>query len=284
MIEIEIRYEATYQYEDTASFSPHLVRLLPRNGFAVRTDRSRITTNEGTDVQYRQDIFDNLVAYCFYPKELDHLTYKLELDLRLEEKNPFHFLLASHALNVPFTYTPEEASVLSAYIVPRQPLSSIPAALDRPTREIPTVEWLVGLNSWLHENIEYERRDEGEAYAPEQTLSLMKGSCRDYSVLAVEVLRYHGLAARLVSGFSWEEELPEEDRRAENALHAWVETYLPGAGWVGLDPTNGIFCGHHFIATAVGLTPAHIAPVHGHYYGKKTINSTLTTNLSIRRK
>ena len=86
---------------------------------------------------------------------------------------------------------------------------------------------------------------------------------------------------RLASGYLWEDQSGSGPGHAQNAFHAWVETYLPGAGWVGLDPTNGIVCEDHFLATAVGLSAADIAPIVGHYYGKETIDSVLTTSLDI---
>jgi len=98
--------------------------------------------------------------------------------------------------------------------------------------------------------------------------------------LMVEALRQNGVAARLVSGYLWED--PSLVRRvADDALHAWVEAYLPGAGWVALDPTNGVFCDHHAIPTAAGLTPDDIAPVSGTYYGERQIPSQLATRLKI---
>lgn len=281
-MKLAIRYSAVYQYEEKASLSPHIVRLFPRQNFSLQTDRISFTTTEGTDVQKRLDLFDNLIANCFYPESIDRMIYKLELDLTLEERNPFHFLLASHSLEIPFTYLPEEAAILDAYRQANPKLGPLPNELDKPAKPVPTVELISHLVTWLHKNITYERREEGEAYESAVTLQGAKGSCRDYAVLLVDVLRHHGLAARLVSGFLWEDPDDEDlERRAENALHAWVETYLPGAGWVGLDPTNGVFCDHHFIPTAVGLTSAQIAPVSGSYYGKKIIKSTLDTTLSI---
>lgn len=281
-MKLAIRYSAIYQYGEKASLSPHIVRLFPRQNFSLQTDRIAFATDSSADVQKRQDLFDNLIASCFFPQPLERMEYHLELDLTLEPRNPFHFLLDSQSLQVPFSYLPEQIAVLGSYMQPSEELGSLPAPLSKASAAKPTVDFLNTLNFWLHENIAYERRDEGEAYAPTFTLQQAKGSCRDFAVLMVELLRHHGLAARLVSGFLWEDETEDLERRAENALHAWVDTYLPGAGWVGLDPTNGVFCDHHFIPTAVGLTPAQIAPVAGHYYGRKKIDSKLDTTLTVQ--
>lgn len=279
---IAIRYRAVFQYEAKASFSPHIVRLFPRSAVGTHVNRTRFTSPGSAEPQYRQDLFDNVVAKCFYPEEMERLEYTLEIDMTVEERNAFNFLLDAHVLEAPFTYKEDELFLLETYLKPRQAVERLPEALEPPRgRKVPTVEAIMGINAWLHENITYERREEGEAYAPDETLRLMQGSCRDYSVLLAEVLRRWGMASRLVSGYLWEEDLPDSPRRAENALHAWVETYVPGAGWLALDPTNGVLCDHHFIPTAVGLAPEHIPPVHGHYYGKQTIASKLDTQLAI---
>lgn len=278
---VAVRYQANFQYEEPVSLSPHIFRIFPRRDMAVQVDRSEFYTHTSADVQQRQDLFDNLVATCFYPDPLDRLEFHLAMDLTLTPRNPFHFLLDSHAMEVPFCYQAREAEVLAPYLTPRSAGISWPAALQPPASPKPTVDTLVALNFWLHKNISYERREEGDPLPVAQTLRESKGSCRDFAVLMAEVLRAHGVAARLVSGFLWEDGIPQEERRADNALHAWVEGYLPGAGWVGMDPTNGVLCDHHFLPTAIGLAPSDISPIAGHYFGKKTIASTLETTLSI---
>lgn len=278
---IAIRYHAAFQYAEPAGFSPHVARLFPRRDMSVQVRRAEFSTHATADVQHRQDLFDNLVATCFYPEMLDRLEFHLALDLTLAPRNPFHFLLDSRAMELPFSYDPQETEVLSPFLTRREPGAPLPGPLQPRSAARPTVETLVALNQWLHLNITYERREEGDPLPVEQTLGEQKGSCRDFAVAFAEVLRAHSVAARLVSGFLWEGGVAEEERRAENSLHAWVEGYLPGAGWVGMDPTNGVFCDHHFLPTAIGLTPADIAPVTGHYYGQKTIASTLATTLTI---
>jgi len=280
-MKVAVRYQANFQYEEPVGLSPHIFRIFPRRDMVVQVDRSEFHTHASADVQQRQDLFDNLVAACFYPGPLDRLEFHLTLDLTLTPRNPFHFLLDSHAMELPFHYQAREAEVLAPYLAPRAVGIAWPGALQPPTSPRPTVDTLVALNRWLHENVAYERREEGDPLPVEQTLRESKGSCRDFAVLMAEILRAHGVAARLASGFLWEDGLPHEERRADNALHAWVEGYLPGAGWVGMDPTNGVFCDHHFLPTAIGLSPSDIAPITGHYFGKKTIASTLETTLSI---
>ncbi|MFY8215253.1 MAG: transglutaminase domain-containing protein [Chthoniobacterales bacterium] len=279
-MKIAIRYQANYIYEEAASFSTHRVRLFPRADLFGRVERIEFQTDASADVQFRRDLFDNITANCFYPEKLSVLPYQLEIDLELKERNPFHFLLESRALRVPFDYLPTEQFVLAPFLK-KDPGLKLPTGL-RPGAPLPTVEALVTLNRWIFENFDYTRRDEGDAWSAEETLQRKCGACRDFAVLFAEVLRHHGIAARLASGFLWEPpDFDVADRRAEGALHAWVEAYLPGPGWIGLDPTNGILCDHHFITAAVGITPADVSPVDGHYFGKKTIGSHLESALSI---
>lgn len=280
-MKIAIRYSAVYQYEEKVSLSPHLARIFPRHDLFIHVDRTSFSTIAKADVQYRQDLFGNLIAYCFYPQAHDRLTFDLELDLTIEPKNAFHFLIDSHALSLPFQYRAEEREVLSPFLKTSPDAIQLPQPLLQGSAR-PTVETLVNLCHWLRENIEYERRDEGEAYDPATLLDRMKGSCRDFAVLMAEVLRQNGVAARLTSGFLLGGSEDGEFQNAENAMHAWVEAYLPGAGWIGLDPTNGVFCDHHFIPTAAGISTADIAPILGHYYGKKVVASTLESNLTVK--
>lgn len=277
---ISVRYSAQFEYAQDASFSPHRVRLFPRHALFVNIERIAFSTHPSADVQYRHDLFDNLTATCVYPEALKTLEFELEFDASIHAWDPFKFLLDSHALKLPFEYRPEEAAVLGPFRRKRFKTGALPAALT-PASPRPTVEAIVDMISWLHENIEYERREKGDAFSPRTTLERQKGSCRDFAVLLAEVLRTHGLAVRLASGYLWEDKSGTDLEHAQNAFHAWVETYLPGAGWVGLDPTNGILCEHHFLATAMGLSADDIAPIVGHYYGKETIASVLTTSLDI---
>ena len=280
-MKLSIRYEATYSYGEPASLSPHSVRVFPRTDLFVKLGHTAFATHPTADVQWRRDICDNLIAYCFFSEPVEELPVRLELDLDVQERNPFHFLLDSRGLKLPCEYLPDERLILRAFLEP-EPSLSLPSPL-MPGAARPTVETLVTLNRWIHENLAYERRDEGVPFTPSETLRRGAGSCRDFGVLLAEVLRWNGVAARLASGFVWEGDKAEADRRAESALHAWVEAYLPGAGWIGIDPTNGVFCDHHFVTTAVGLRPADISPVAGTYFGNQRITSTLVTRLEIKK-
>jgi transglutaminase-like putative cysteine protease len=276
-VKIQILYQTQYSYAEPVSFSLHLFRLFPRTERHVTVRSTQFQTNIGAAVSFRRDLFDNEIASCFYPGKSALLAANLQIALDVEEKNAFGFLLESRALELPFAYTSEEARVLAPY------LSSSPGIQlpfwQKPTARRPTVETLVELNSSIHDALQYERREEGAARSAEETLSLGSGACRDFAVLMAESLRSLGLAARLVSGYLCE--FGEGEKRAEGALHAWVETYLPGAGWLGLDPTNGVLCNHYHLTTAVGLTAADISPVLGDYYHSTRVHADMSSSLQI---
>jgi transglutaminase-like putative cysteine protease len=277
---LRIIYRAEYRYAEPVSFSPHVIRLFPRESRGLRVESSVFSTNGSAVVQWRRDLFDNLTARCFYPDAERSLGLACDAELVVQEYNPFEFLLESRALRWPVEYDPREAAALASYRTCH--VNVWPDELS-PTDGSDTVESIVMMNQWIHANIAYERREEGEAFAPRETLQRGRGACRDTAVLLAAILRFHGLGARLVSGYLWESTSDVSARRADSALHAWTEVYLPGAGWLGLDPSNGVLSDHHYAAAAVGLAPEDIAPVTGLYYGDYPVPGDLEVSLTVQR-
>ena len=280
-MKLGLRYQTTYRYEEPVGFSPHHVRLFPRSDRFSRVRRLDFTTTPKGTVRYSRDVFENTVASCFFPERSKELEFRLAINLDLDEKDPFHFILGSGAVELPFEYDPAIAPLLEPYRTRSTKDRLTVPGWEPPTirKRRPTVKALVELNKTLHECIGYERREEGAAMSPADTLRRGRGACRDVTVLLAEILRQMGLAARLTSGYLRESDA--ETRRAEGSLHAWTEVFLPGAGWIGLDATNGVFCNHNFIGAAVGLTPADITPISGIYFHKKQIPAQMTSKLQL---
>lgn len=279
-MKLGLRYETVYRYEEPVSFSPHEVRLFPRADRFSRVRRLGFKVNGDAAVRFSRDVFDNIVANCFFPARLPELRFDVEIDLDLEEKDAFDFILSAYAVEMPFVYEPEVARILAPYLQ-RQTTDDLAVPGWKPPAEERkgTVSSLVALVHALHECIGYQRREEGAALSPAETLRLGRGACRDVAVLLAEVLRAAGLAARLVSGYLRENE--SESRRAEGSLHAWTEVFLPGAGWVGLDGTNGVLCNHNFIAAAVGLLPGEVTPISGSFFHERKFTATMTSRLEL---
>lgn len=270
-----------YRYEKPVSFSPHKIRLYPRTDPTIITHRLQTLTNIPSDVQYRRDLYDNLIANCYFVEPANTLELRVQLELELWPKNPFHFVLAPYAVDLPFSYAETEARVLAPYreVLPADELDS--EEIWHPDGKRGTVDALVDLAQTLHSEISYEVREDGEARPPSRTLELRSGACRDTALLAASILRRMGLAVRLVSGFLCEFQIEVRDRRADSALHAWIEVFLPGAGWVGVDPTNGTFCDHRFIPTAAGVLMSDIAAVEGSYFGNEKVPSEFQAKLDL---
>ena len=283
-MKLGVRYETAYRYPDPVNFSTHEIRLFPRSDTFVRTRRQDFRTNDGASIRFGRDVFDNCVATCTFSRPATELNFHLELDLELVERNPFDFLLAPEALSLPFSYRPELWQVLAPFqnAVAADPLEIPRWEMPRAGSPRPTVAALTALNRTLHECIGYERREEGPARPAAETLRLGRGACRDVAVLLAAILRQLGLAARLTSGYLREGEEVQE-RRAEGSLHAWTEVYLPGAGWVGMDATNGVFANHNFIAAAVGIEPADVTPIHGSFYPPQETAAQMTSRLQLVR-
>jgi len=280
-MKLGLRYQTTYRYDEPVGFSPHDVRLFPRSDRFSRVRRLDFTATPKATIRYSRDVFENTVASCYFPERSKELEFRLAINLDLDEKDPFHFILESGAVEMPFEYETGIAKFLAPYRERRvKERLSVPG-WEPPTnkKRRGTVETLAELNQRLHECIGYERREEGAALSPAETLRLGRGACRDVAVLLAEILRQMGLAARLTSGYLRESD--SETKRAEGSLHAWTEVFLPGAGWIGLDATNGVFCNHNFIAAAVGLTPGDITPISGVYFHKRRIPAQMTSRLQL---
>ena len=280
-MKLGLRYQTTYRYEEPVGFSPHEVRLFPRSDRFSRVRRLDFTTTPKATIRYGRDLFENTVAACYFPERSKELTFRLAINLDLDEKDPFHFILEPNAVEMPFEYDERTRDLLAAYRKTQVKQELKVPGWEPPSRKKRrgTVETLVDINKRLHECIGYERREEGEALSPAETLRLGRGACRDVAVLLAEILRQMGLAARLTSGYLRESD--SETKRAEGSLHAWTEVFLPGAGWVGMDATNGVLCNHNFIGAAVGLTPGDITPISGAFYHPKRIPAQMTSKLEL---
>ncbi len=275
---LQIRYSADYHYEEKVSLSPHTLRIFPRQDHFLRLLSRNLLVPPDADCHFRRDLFGNDTATLFFPCATDLLSIQLETVIETPAINPFHFLLENRALQLPIEYEPLEKQILAPYLAPQFPLSNLPPLISKQQSPSP---FLLDTSSWLHDTIAYEARQDGDPLPPEETLRLRRGACRDFAVLFAEILRAKGLAARLTSGYLWEGDSDDSSRVADGAFHAWVETYLPGAGWIGVDPTNAVLCDHHSIPAASGLSHLHIAPVTGSYFGKKIVPSHLETRLSV---
>jgi transglutaminase-like putative cysteine protease len=278
---MRILYETSYEYDRAVRFSPHHLRVIPRGDVFTQLLNVNFETQPVARTRFSRDAFDNIVASFSFDDAAEKLELEMSADVEVRKKNPFDFILDPVAVEMPFVYQREFSSFLRAFERRRSQGRIILPGWAAPDPQSPrgTVQTLVELTRAIHKAIRYERREEGPARSPAETLRRKRGACRDVAVLLAEILRTLGLAARIVSGYL--READDTIRRAERSLHAWTEVFLPGAGWVGVDPTNGIFCDHNFIATAVGVRPAQVTPISGNFYHHEWVPARMTSRVEL---
>ena len=271
-IRVALNHRTEYRYDRTVTLTPQIVRLrpAPHCRTAVPSYSLRVSP-EPHFLNWQQDPHGNHLARVVFPEPVDHLLIEVDLVAELTVINPFDFFLEEGAERFPFAYEPWLARELQPFLrrLPAGPrLADWLSAVDR--SEAPTVDFLVGLNQHLAREVRYLVRLEPGVQTPEETLSLASGSCRDSAWLLVQILRHLGLAARFVSGYLIQLvpdqkplEGPEGPARDFTDLHAWTEVYLPGAGWVGLDPTSGLFAGEGHLPLAATPEPTSASPISG---------------------
>lgn len=271
-IRIALQHLTHYRYDRFVSLSPHLVRLRPAPHCRTPiTAYSLKITPEQHFINWQQDPFGNFLARLVFPEKTRELAVEVGLVAEMTVINPFDFFLDPYAQNVPFSYDPQLEKELRPYLEIKESGPQLRAWLtgvDHSPRA--TVDSLVDLNLRLRRDIDYIIRMEPGVQSCEETLALRKGSCRDSGWLLVQILRHLGLAARFVSGYLIQLQAdvkpldgpagPETDF---TDLHAWAEVFIPGAGWVGLDPTSGLFAGEGHIPLACTPDPISAAPVTG---------------------
>ena len=271
-IHVALRHRTSYRYASPVNLGPQTVRLRPAPHCRTRIlSYSLKVTPAEHFLNWQQDPQSNWLARLVFPKKTTELTIEIDLVAEMAAVNPFDFFLEPSAETFPFAYDPQLAEELAPYrrTLPGTPLFEALLA-SVPRDAAPTNDFLVALNQRLSREIEYRVRLEPGLQTPEETLALRSGSCRDSGWLLVQLLRRLGFAARFVSGYLVQlvaDEKPLEGPAGPAAdfvdLHAWCEVYLPGAGWIGLDPTSGLLAGEGHIPLACTADPQLAAPVSG---------------------
>ena len=275
-IRVGLHHRTRYAFDRPVGLSPHEVRLRPAPHCRTPIHSYSLTVlPEKHFVNWQQDAYGNYIARLVFPDKTKSLDISVDLVADMTVINPFDFFVEHWAERLPFSYPPQTASELAPYLEQEvagpllaQCLADFRATGLRPG--VNTVDTLVGLNRSVSRKIKYLVRVEPGIQSTEETLQLASGSCRDSGWLLVQILRHLGLAARFVSGYLVQlvaDAKPLDGPAGTTVdftdLHAWAEVYLPGAGWVGLDPTSGLLAGEGHIPLAATAFPSSAAPVTG---------------------
>jgi transglutaminase-like putative cysteine protease len=270
---VRITHITRYDYDGFVTLLPQKVRLSPTS--MCRTPISdfniRIVPEPKVSQTVTDELSNSLFRYLFIG-ETNKFEIKVQFSAHLVKTNPLDTALDKHADKYPFSYDKDKRKELGRYMTFAPAGALLRRFLaDLPQAEMSTVEFVLLLNNRVHKAIRYEERLEAGVWEPEETLAKQKGACRDSAYLLAEILRQKGLAARYVGGYLIS---PKDDNYVVD-LHAWVEVYLPGAGWVGLDPTGGNLAAEGHIPLAYGVHPRDTAPVEGSFSAAGDVNAEL---------
>ncbi|MCO6184970.1 DUF2126 domain-containing protein [Rhizobium sp. L1K21] len=275
-IKASIYHLTHYKYDQPVRLTPQIIRLKPAAHSKTKViSHSLKVTPANHFVNLQQDPYGNYLARYVFPDPVTEFKIEVDLVADMTVYNPFDFFVEEQAEHWPFDYPEELLEDLSIYRKSEPVGPHLQAFLDTVDRSRQrTVDMVVGLNAKLQNQIAYTIRMEPGVQTPEETFELAKGSCRDSSWLLVQILRNLGFAARFVSGYliQLEPDLkaldgPSGTDHDFTDLHAWVEVYLPGAGWIGLDPTSGLLAGESHIPLAATPHYKNAAPISGGLYG-----------------
>jgi uncharacterized protein (DUF2126 family) len=271
-IHVALNHVTHYRYDRPINLGPQIVRLRPAPHSRTRIlSYSMRVEPAGHFVNWQQDPQSNYLARLVFPDKTTEFRIEIDLVAEMSVLNPFDFFLEPSAEHFPFSYDAELAAELAPYMAQCE----ITPLFERYVADVPrtkkhTNDFLVELNQRLQKDISYLIRLEPGVQSPEETLAKASGSCRDSAWLMVQVLRHLGLAARFVSGYliQLKSDVKSLDGPSGTEvdftdLHAWCEVFLPGAGWIGLDPTSGLLAGEGHIPLACSPEPSSAAPVSG---------------------
>ena len=275
-IRVALNHRTTYCFDRAVSLWPHEVRLRPAAhartpvlSYSLRIEPA------GHFLNWQQDPFGNWVARLVFPDKAKSLSITVDLVADMTVINPFDFFMDEFAENYPFEYPDGLKRELSPYLEADLTSPLLDDWLKRARKEVlakplRTIDMLVGINQRVQNDVGYIVRLEPGVQTPEQTLELKRGSCRDSAWLLVQALRHLGLAARFASGYLIQLKAdvtaldgPSGTDHDFTDLHAWTEVFIPGAGWIGLDPTSGLLAGEGHIPLACTAIPSSAAPVIG---------------------
>jgi transglutaminase-like putative cysteine protease len=269
---VGLRHTTRYTYNRPISLGPQVVRLRPAPHCRTKIPSYALTVKPTQHfVNWQQDPHGNWLARFIFPKKTTEFLIDVDLRADLEAVNPFDFFVDPSVETWPFTFSSEQREDLATFLIPEPAGPRLQELIRSISREPhTTVDFLVTLNKRLAGMIHYITRPEAGVQTPEETLVSGIGSCRDTAWLLAQILRHISLPARFVSGYLIQLRSDGNPLNGDAGverdvaeLHAWTEVYLPGAGWIGLDPTSGLLCGEGHLPLAATPHYRSAAPVIG---------------------
>jgi len=284
---LTIHHKTEYRYNRPVAFGEHRFMLRPSDGHDLRVLDSRLKISpEPMSLRWIHDVFGNSVAIANFDERTDRLTFDWHVTVAHNPVEEFALTPDDPAYFYPFVYADEEFSDLVQYVTPQyaDPDGRIAEWArgfldeDAPT---PTFRILSGMTHGIREQFEYRGRHEPGTQQPLHTLQSRTGTCRDFALFMIEALRRLGIAARFVSGYIFVPEDIAQHHVGGGSTHAWVQAYLPSAGWIEFDPTNGIIGTRDLVRVAVARDPRQAIPLHGIYIGTQDAFNGMDVSISV---
>ncbi len=297
-VRYDIVHTTVYRYREPVRFGEHRVMFRPRDSHDLRVLATDLQVSPEATIRLIQDPHSNSVALVQPNGPAAELRIVCTFTIEHAQSQNLELPLAPGAEFFPFAYSVEERFDLEHYLRPHHDdpggqLTSWARRFIRTDGPTPTRELLVQMNQHIRDTFRYAARDEEGTQTPLQTLELGSGSCRDFTLLMMEAARRLGVATRFVSGYLYDPALDQTPPAATadgpattgaGSTHAWLQAYLPGAGWVAFDPTNNLLGGNQLIRVAVARDPAFAAPVSGSWFGDPGAYVGLEATVQVSRR
>lgn len=288
MTVLAVNHVTVYRYSRPVSFGPHRMMFRPRDSYDQKLlDATLTITPEPAQLRWLHDPFGNCVAIAEFRGRAQELRFESNIRLDHSPDNVPDFQIEDYARTYPFSYRPEEVpdlvpAIERQYSDPDQEVYRWVRKFLRNGRANDTATLLMALCTAIKEGFTYERRTEPGTRDPVLSLKLGRGSCRDFALLMIEAVRSLDLAARFVSGYLYVADRDDPQLVGGGSTHAWCQVYLPGAGWVEFDPTNGIVGNRDLIRVAVARDPSQAVPLSGNWRGAASDFLDMTVEVKVR--
>lgn len=266
-----IRHVTTYRYRRPVAFGEHRMMFLPREGHDQRLLASSVAISpEPRSLRFSDDALGNRVGVARFSGRAASLVFDSRIRVALSRSHPAGLNLEDRACALPVAFAEDELSDLGHFLARRYPDAAASAwarGFLHGIEPTPTLELLTSLIHGIRHGLVYARRSDKGIQEPADTLARGTGTCRDFTELMIEGLRALGLPARFVSGYLYVPARDRHDIHGGGATHAWLQVYLPGAGWIDIDPTNAILGNEGLIRVAIAREPSEALPLSGSYSG-----------------
>jgi len=271
---LKVDHVTVYRYHRPVRFGTHQMMFRPRDSHDLRLLDASLLITPPARVRWMHDVFSNSIAIAEFSDEADELRFESHITVELFGLDEPDFPIRGFARTYPFSYPADQIPDLGRtierhYTDPDERVGAWVKAFVQSNDPVQTQDLLASITRAIRDGFRYRERPEPGIQTPAETLARGEGTCRDYALLMMEAVRSLGMAARFATGYLYDPALDGEGPglQGSGAPHAWVQVFLPGAGWVEFDPTNGLVGGGNLIRVAVTRDPSQAIPLQGTYVG-----------------